>query len=250
MTRRFLATLSALAVILLLSFTVLLNPRNHPTSSSKELIVMSQTKGNETLTAVVLDNQVSIKLKNNHKETITAFAIRLNEVTIKEDFAYSEVHFGIEPGDTFEKDYPISPSTQISEIPKLYLLTVLLRSGAKDGNSKVAQEIKDERLGEKIQILRVLRILEKEGTAPKDINRTKIVAALDVGESETRVTLSEIEPTPRLDEKLSDDMKEGLQVGREKMLRRFEVVEHLPAEFREKGLIEFKERANKLFAKL
>jgi len=247
MPRRFFAALSILAVFVLLAYTVL--PSSSASASPQELNVVSRTKGNEVLTAEVLDNRVRIRLKNNHKETITAFSIRVSGTAIKEDFAYSEVHFGIDPGETFERRYPVSPS---SEVPTIHLLTVLLKDGTDDGNSEVAQEIRDERLGEKIQISRMLRILDQEGQSPKDLKTTRsnIVAALNTSESETLVSLSELSATSRNDDKLSDDLKAGLQWGREKMLRRFDDLEKLPTENREQGFTDLKDRARKLFAKL
>lgn len=251
MTRRFLAALSLLAMIFLVTFGVFVKARNQSASAPKQLAVLSQTRGDELLTAEVSNNEVKVKLKNNHKETITAFAINFDDTTIKEDFAYSDVHFGIEPGDTFEKNYPMS-SSQNSTPPRVLLLAVLLRNGAMDGNAKVAQQIKDERLGEKIQILRTLRILEKEGSIRRDFKAIKedMAVALNTDKVESQITLRELQPSSESEKKFSDDLKNGLQVGREKMLRRFEVLEQLPTYRREHGLIEFKERANKLFAKL
>jgi hypothetical protein len=213
--------------------------------------VISRTKGDEGLTAELLDNEIRIRFKNNHKNTITAFAISFNNTVVKEDFAYSDIHFGIEPGDTYQTSYATSPSPT-GELPTLQLLTVLLKDGPSEGDSKVGQEIKDERVGEKIQVLRLLRILDKEGQSRKDLKLTKsdIVAALNTGEVEALITLNELEPTWRKNEKLSDHLRNGLQVGREKMLRRFEVLEQLPAENREQGFMELKERSHKLFAKL
>lgn len=249
MPRGFIAALIVVAVIVLLAYTLLLNPK--ASASSKEPNVISRTKGHEILTAEVLNNQVRIRLKNNHTDTITAFAISFSNTTIKEDFAYSDVHFGIEPGDTFEKSYSVSPSPR-GELPTLYLLTILLRNGAKDGNLAVAREIEDVRLGDKIQILRTLRILETEGQSPKDLKKIKsdIVAALNAGEFETRIIINELQPSSRTDSKLSDDLRAGLQWGRETMLRRFEVVEQLKTEHQEQALREFKDRLHKLFAKL
>lgn len=89
-------------------------------------------------------------------------AISFSRTTFKEDFAYSEVRFGIEPGETFEKSYPFSRSSPGAELPTLHLLAVLLKDGTSDGNSTVAQQIKDERLGEKIQIHRMLKVWRKQ----------------------------------------------------------------------------------------
>lgn len=248
MSRRYLAVLSVLALIALLACALLFNPR--AAASPQELTVKSQTKGYEVLKADLVDNEVRIRLQNNHKKTITAFAIRITgTATIREDFAYSEVHFGIEPGETFETSYPVSPS---SEVPTIHLLALLLNDGTEDGDSKVARQIKDQRLGQKIQILRTLRILEREGQSRKDLKTTKsdVFAALNTSESETLVSLSELSPTSRSDNQLSDELKAGLQWGREKMLQRFNILEKLPIENREQGLTELKARAQKLFSKL
>ena len=250
MPSRFITALSVIAVIVLLALTVLLNPK--ASASPKEVTVISRTSGNEVLTGEVLDQKLRIKLKNNHKKTITAFAISFDDTVIREDFAYSEVHSGIEPGDSFEKSYSLSPPHLRSEPLTLHLLTVLLDDGTKEGDSKVAQQMRDGRLGQKIQILRTLRIFENEDQSLKDLKATKssIVAALDNGELEVFIILKEIQPTSRLDTRLSDDLRNGLHWGREKMLRRFEEVEQLPTEHREQAFRKLKDRLQKLFAKL
>ena len=250
MPRRFIAALSFLAIIALFAYLALLNPK--ASASPQKLTVISRTKGHEVLTADFLDNQIRIRLQNNHKETITAFAISFGNTVVKEDFAYSEVHFGIEPGETFEESYPFPRSSFSAEPPTLLLLTVLLKDGTNDGDSKVAQQIKDERLGEKIQIHRMLKILEKEESSRKDIKALKgdITAALDAGEDETRIIRKELLPASGMTDELSENLKKGLHWGREKMLRKFQTLEHLPTERQEEGLIELKDRAHKLFAKL
>jgi hypothetical protein len=248
MSRRYLAVLSVLALIALLACALLFN--GSASASPQELTVKSQTTGLEVLKAHLVDDEVRIRLQNNHKNTITAFAIRISgTATIREDFAYSEVHFGIEPGETFETSYPTTPSP---EVPTVHLLAVLLNDGTEDGNSKVARQIKDQRLGQKIQILRTLRVLEREGQSGKDLKTTRsdIVAALNTSESETLVSLSELSPVSRSDDQLSDDLKAGLQWGREEMLRRFDELEKRATENREQGFTQLKDRARKLFSRL
>jgi hypothetical protein len=238
----------ALIAIGLLTHMVVFNPS--ASASPQELTVISRTRGGEVLTAQVIANEVTIRLKNNHRDTITAFAISLNGTTIKVDFVYSGVHLGIEPGDTFEKTFAVSPSPT-GELPTLYLLTVLLKNGTRDGNLKVAKEMEDVRLGEKIQVLRTLRILEKQGQLRKDLKTIKsdIEAALNAGEFETLITLKELQPT-RNDSKLSDHVRNGLQWGRETLQHKLEAIEQLPSESREQALIRLKERSQKLLAKL
>jgi hypothetical protein len=248
MVRKFVAPLMALIAISLSTYMVVFN--SSASASPQELTVISRTRGGEVLTAQVIGNEVKMRLKNNHRDTITAFAISLNGTTIKEDFAPSPVHFGIEPGDTFENSYPLSPSPT-GELPTLYLLTVLLKNGARDGNLKVANEMEDVRLGEKIQVLRTLRILEKQGQLRKDLKTIKsdIEAALNAGEYETLITLKELQPT-RNDSKLSDHVRNGLQWGRETLQHKLEAIEQMPSEFRELALIRLKEGSQKLLAKL
>lgn len=250
MVPRFLAAITALLVLLVFTYTGLQNPS--VSASPQELTVKSRTKGYEGLKADFLDNEIRIRLQNNHKETITAFAISFANTTVKEDFAYSEVRTGIEPGETFEKSYPFSRSSLGAELPTLHLVTVLLKDGGADGNSKLAQEIKDERLGEKIQIHRMLKILEQERFSRKDIKALKgeITAALNAGEDEARITRNELFPASQMDDDLSEALKKGLHWGREKMLRKFQVLEQLSTERQKDGLIELKDRAHKLFAKL
>jgi len=250
MRRRLIAALSFVAIIALFAYLALFNPK--ASASPKELTVISRTRGGEVLTAEISNNELKIRLKNNHSDTITAFAISFADTKVREDFSYSDVHFGVEPGDTFQTDYPVSPSPIGSEPPPLYLLTVLFKNGKNDGDPKEAQEIKDQRLGQKIQIFRTLKILEKEGQSRKDLKTTKsdIVAALDSSEAEARTTLNELQPSALMNNKLSNALRTGLQIGREKMLRRFEVLEQLPPQDREQGFLELKERSNKLFAKL
>jgi len=250
MRRRFFAVLSG--TILLVAFAMVLSARNHRASrSSNAITVTSQTRGDEVLTAEFLNDQVKIRLKNNHKDTITAYAIRLSDTTISEDFAYSEVGFGIEPGDTLQEDYPVT-LLKGSELPTLSLLAVLLKDGTEDGDSKVAQQIKDQRLGQKVQVIRTLRTLEKEGQLPEDFRMVKndVLAALDTGEFETRIILKELQPASRTDAPLSDDFRNGLQWGREGMLREFEVIERQAPESRDRAFLELKDRINKLYQKL
>jgi len=250
MRRRFFAVLSG--IILLVAFAIVLSARNHRASkSSNAITVTSQTRGNEVLTAEFLDGQVTIRLTNNHQDTITAFVIRLGDTNISQDFAYSEVSAGIEPGDTYQKQYPADLRNGF-QLPTVSLLTVLLKDGTEDGNSKFAQRIRDERLGEKVQAIRTLRALDKEGQLNKDLGMVKsdILAALDSDESETRIIIKELQPGSRTDVPLSDDFKNGLQWGREGMLQRLEVLQRQPPESRDRAFVELKERTFKMYQKL
>lgn len=253
MFRPFLACLILLASIILLAYTVLFPSVK---ASPKELTVVTKTRGHEVLRAELVDDQVTATLKNNHDRTITAFSIRFGDtLRITPDFAYSEIHRGIAPGDTFKEHYQLSSSDVASGPPTLYLLTVLLEGGGEDGDPVVTQRIKDARLGQKIQIFRTLKILEKEAKLPRNLKALKddVDAALNTEDSDALNTLNELQPgNPRLSrkKKLSDDVKEGLQVGRGKMLQRLEALEQFPSDLRENAFMELKTRTRDLLTKL
>lgn len=255
MSRRFLSSLILLAVLSLVIYTVLLNPTANPSRASQDPTVVNQTRGCE-MRAEILGNEFTIALRNNHKETVTAFAISLdNAFEITEDFAYSDVHFGVEPGDVFQKRY-LLPASLTGSVPTFYLLTAVLKNGKQDGNSLAAQKIKDERLGEKVQILRTLRILERQQTTAKDVGLLKsdVVAALNAPDPETLITLKELQagtPSRRTSSNtLSDDIRRGLQAGREKMIRSLNALAKTPSESRESAVTELKARASNLLTKL
>jgi len=253
MLRRFLSALIVLPIVGLLVYTILLNPSAK--ASPKELTVVTRTRGHEVLKAEAVDGQVTVTLKNNHRQTITAFSISFgNTLRIASDFAYSEVHKGIAPGDTYQKQYQLSASDISPELPTLYLQTVLLEDGNEDGDALIAQRIKDERIGEKIQLLRAIRILEKHAKLPKDMRGLKgeVVAALDAEESETLTALNELHPGQQRNarSKLSDDVKAGLLTGQGKMLQRLEALEQFPVEHQETAFKDLKMRASSLINKL
>jgi hypothetical protein len=247
MLRRLAIALIVPSIVGLLVYTVLLNPAE-PSRASQDPLVVNKTTGCE-IKAEIVNNQVAITLKNNHAKTVTAFAIGFgNNHRITEDFAYSEVHLGIAPGEVFQERYPQPPLT--GSVPTLYLLTALLENGSHDGNFLIAQKIRDERLGEKVQVHRTLRILENQKTLGKDPKALKdeVDAALSKAEPETLATLNELaRTTPK---QLSDDVKRGLQVGREKMLRRLAALEQFPSESRERELMELKARFSALLTRL
>lgn len=256
MLRRFLSTLVLLPIVSLFVYTVLLNPAGESSRASQDPMVINKTIGCE-IKAQILGDLVTITLRNNHGQTITAFTIQLGDAHgITADFAYSEVHSGIVPGEVFQESYPL-PRSLTGSVPTVSFLTVLLENGSHDGDFATAQRIRDERLGEKIQILRTLKILDKQENFRKEpkVLKDELVAALSTLESETLTTLNELQVpdgvTGRQDNKqLSDGVKEGLQIGREGMVRRLARLEQFPNDSRETAFMELKMRLSKLLTKL
>lgn len=255
MLRRFLSALISLPIMGLFVYTVLLNRAVE--ASPQEVTVVTKTSGLETLKATVLGEQVTITLKNNHNETMTAYALSFGEPGdtwgIRSDFTFTDVRPGIAPGDVEQNTYILPTSFRGPKLPTLYLLAVFLEDGSEDGDPIVVREMKDQRLGQKIQFLRALKILDKEEKLSPDLKALKgeIVARLSTTESESLTALNELLPpnsSPRI--KLSDNVKAGLQWGRESMLNKLEDIEALPSEWREEGFMRLKARLRKYLKKI
>jgi len=80
MLRRFLGAAILLPTVGLLVYTVLLNPAAE--ASPQEVTVIAKTSGREELKATLIEGQLKISLTNNHRETITAFAISFGVLVI------------------------------------------------------------------------------------------------------------------------------------------------------------------------
>ena len=77
MLPRILGASIVLTLLGLSVYPVLLNPAVQ--ASPQEVTVVTRTKGHEELKATILGGQLKISLKNNHTETITAFAISFGD---------------------------------------------------------------------------------------------------------------------------------------------------------------------------
>ena len=253
MLRRILSCLVFLTILGVFVYTVLLNPSAE--ASPQQLPVKIRTRGNEEFKATIVGDQMKVTLKNNHKQAITAYSILIGEsYRIVTDYAYSEEELevvGIAPGKTLEVSYPL-PASLIASMPPVILQAVVLDDNNAEGSPAVEHEIKDQRLGEKIQLRRVLRILDKQENFPNDLTALKaeISAALDRPEAETLMAVNEADPLYGTILEMSHQLKAGLQVGREKMLHRLSEIEEGPVDWRDRDFARLKRKARYVLANL
>lgn len=248
MLRRLLAGLILLASIGLVTYTVLFSSAK---ASPNELTVVSHTKGYETVKAEVVDGQIKFSLKNNHKQNITAYAISIGSLNVIEDFAYSETNDGISPGETFQSNYEVSPDVGTTS-PSLNFLTVVLGNGNSDGIKQIAQKIRDERQGEKVQIHRGLQLLEKYSKLPKDLKALKkeVETLLDTDEEKALATLNELQAESGTRKEVSDKFRQGLIVGRGKMIQRIEALEQFSDDYKETAFTKLKTVSKRILTRL
>jgi hypothetical protein len=174
---------------------------------------------------------VSLILKNNYEQPITAFVVSLGkQYQVQEEFAFAETFgdFGIPPNKTYEKRLLIPESLQTDAALPIAIEAVVLADGVGDGSPLVYEQIIEERVGRAVQFRRSLRLLNqylKTNGTPVGIDdlASNITIALDVPEAKTISDIQEFRPlgsiNPRSKGLLSDHVSRGLKDGQEDILR-------------------------------
>lgn len=189
--------------------------------------VINHTKSLEVVSAVRNAGELYIALRNDYSKNVMAYAISIGDFRFTEDFAFSGLaEAGILPNTTYELRIPTSDSTK-----PINIAAVILDGGTGDGNSAVLQDIKDQRLGERIQIERTLKLLDNYLKLPSSkINsgvgelKSQIVSELDAPEADSLTALRELQPA-RQWSSLSEESKNALGNGKQYVLGDFRTVE-------------------------
>ena len=222
---------------LLLSYSVLVFAKTYrPKPRSDEYVpIINKTSGFQVLQATRSGDRVTLSLKNNYHLSITTFVLKFGKsLQITEDFIASEVsdEVGIQPQEIFEHTYTLSldrtnGSNRTSTTnPTITLQAVVLADKSGDGDVISLEEIRDNRLGQAVQVKRALRVLEKYINNMLDVEEleTEMRAALDRLDHETLKAVKDIRPVGTMNRKssdpLSDSVKEGMAVARSDVLRR------------------------------
>ncbi|MEK6303970.1 MAG: hypothetical protein AABO41_24970 [Acidobacteriota bacterium] len=133
-------------------------PRLHNRTRSFEVIQMKF----ENSSAVVLT------LKNGYTKNITAFAVAVNRSSTQSDFLYSEGEdwSGIAPGAVHTvhvgMERSSNPEVAAQEGINIRVLAVVFDDRTSDGDQKMAAEILDMREGSKIQLTRIIDLIDRE----------------------------------------------------------------------------------------
>ena len=113
-------------------------------------------------------DHIRVTVQNNSNTGITEFVLtsRIDPRTVfteKVDFAFSELEGGdaIPPGGGY--DYVIYPPGTLNQQPEiaLNLSAVIYQDGSSEGDPKAIRDAMDYRLGQKIQIMKILPVLDK-----------------------------------------------------------------------------------------
>jgi len=221
-----LVCISTLILVSLIGITTLRGHRSG-TQQNAPLQIANQTEALSVVKAERGSNEFSITLKNNSAKTITAFSISPSKgFTITEEFVLAEIsEIGIGPNALFSKTYPTtSVQPQSIEIKAL-----IFDDGTAEGEARAVRQIEDSRLGQQIQIRRAVKELDKflaKGSGDASEFKRNLGNALNSTDDDTLKILTELKPSRASAKRpLSADLRDGLNNGRQLILRRLSEAE-------------------------
>jgi hypothetical protein len=232
--------ISSVVIVLLVGIAALSDNRSG-TPQNPSLQILNRTRAFSVIKAESGPNEFSITLKNNSTKAVTAFSISLgNGFSIVEEFVFAEVsNIGIGPGALFSKSYSTLTSIQPQAIE---IKALIFDDGTAEGDTFAVRQIEDSRLGQQIQMRRAVKELQTFlAKGPGDVSefKTNLSNALNSSDDDTLNVLAELKPSHRITKQsLSADLREGLDNGRQNVLRRLGEAETARSNH---GLLELKE---------
>lgn len=211
----------------LVGITTLRGTRSAPHQTAP-LQITNRTEALSVIKAERGSNEFSITLRNNSAKTITAFTISPSKgFTITEEFVLAEISdAGIGPNALFSKTYGPVASIQTQSIE---IKALIFDDGSAEGEIRAVRQIEDSRLGQQIQIRRAVTQLEKflaKGAADVSEFKRNLDNALNSSDDDTLKILTELKPLrATAKHPLSADLREGLNNGRQNVLRRLSEAE-------------------------
>lgn len=124
-----------------------------------------------------------VKVRNISGKGITAYSVSLGRSS-RQDMDYCISGYTIEPGSTEEIEFPLSDldvtDTSNGKRTQIRILSVIFADRTSDGDRGVAAMIQDRRLGKKIQLKRINRMI-RDALASGDANLSSALDTLKAG---------------------------------------------------------------------
>lgn len=137
----------------------------------EKLQVKNQTGAIEVVGAKVLDGSLHLSVRNSSGKNITWYKLLLGDMGLEAEFTYASRPV-LAPGEVHTEVFPANPGLAKSGIS---VLSVLFEDGTGEGDQQFIGQIKERRHGEKMQLVRVLALLEQISNSPEG----QRVSALD-----------------------------------------------------------------------
>src|SRR6185369_15648871 len=118
------------------------------------------------------NGEVELSLRNRYSKNITACAVSVNGSITEVDFAFSELEDqrGLSPESVYEQKYSFARRVNKSAARQnldISILAVVFDDKTGDGDPKFVTEILDTRLGSKIQLTRIIALLNDALNLPR-----------------------------------------------------------------------------------
>jgi len=206
------------------------------TPGQRNPAVTNNTKSFEVTSAIPSAEEVYLAFRNDYDKNVMLYVIscgdKKTQTTVTEDFAFSELaDAGIPAHTVYERRISICPSAEKEGNKSVVVEAVILEDGTGDGNPAVVQRVRDNRLGQRIQMERAVELMEKYLRLPSskmspevgDL-KLQVISKLNSSETDNQAALMELEPA-RQSNVLSEEMQAGLGTGKESVLRSFQDAE-------------------------
>jgi len=224
----FLLLVPVLVGIVYLGGTVLSSSSKSPKGTVK---INNLTHSCEILSAEKHNGHIKISFRNNNDKAITAYVFSNTEAndsySVAEEFAFSEGDAVISPGQIYDKVIGIPAYLNRRDEVVFNLSAIMLEDSIGEGDPKIIRNIKDYRLGEKVQLMKALPVIDKllrlsDTEIPVHWDKTArhdFEVALDAPDTDWLIQLNK-GPLNNHDPDNKSQFELGIQSGKEYVLRK------------------------------
>lgn len=218
--------------IIYLGSTVLSSSHKADKSTVK---IKNSTHSCELLNVKKHKDHIAFSIQNNSDKALTNFVVnsRIDSstvVTLQEEFAFSEGDTVILPGNKYEKVIGIPGDSNRQGEINLQLAAVIFEDNSSEGDQSIIRSIEDNRLGRKIQIMKILPVLDKFSRLSDDEiafywNQTSghdFESALNAPDAESLMQLNKKFSGDEDALKKSEDFKLGIKTGKESIFQTYQ----------------------------
>jgi hypothetical protein len=120
----------------------------------------NKAEGLKVVSVEQTESEILLLMKNDYSKSINALTISIGDLTVNNDYVYSGK--AIAPGSQYTFRIPKQPAVPgQSAQPAINILAVVFDDRTGDGEDRYVSKVLNSRLGEKIQLSRILPLLQK-----------------------------------------------------------------------------------------
>jgi hypothetical protein len=197
--------------------------------------VNNRTKTCQVISAEKHNGHVKVTIQNNNDKAITAYVLnsRIDPQTVftfEEEFATSEGDNVILPGQVYEIVIGIPSSLNRQPEINLNLSAVVFEDKSSEGDENIIRNIEDNRLGEKMQLMKALPVLDKLsrlsdteiGSYWNKAAKHDLEVALNASDVESLIQMNKKSSSNKKTDIESEAFAAGAKAGKESILREYQ----------------------------